>query len=262
MLDYTVNNPQGGDKTQNGEKLMKKQHHHSIAEFFTSSINDLEIQTQELLKCSVYTEGGGIAFYKLLNNAENVRKRLQKTKEMVTSTDDLNSVKSLVKLHQFIDKTYMNLYFSSYEDLINPKILAHAKIEVQLDILEEKAKSLIEHNHLSAASAAQQIITDLHQLDDRYFVKQEITDTEYKVKALEIIHKNEPILEEHRDSNYIIANIILAISTIGIALLAHKFKYGNFLFFKQTDSIQKIVPLKQLIIDQHETQCSLSVKNR
>ncbi|MES2142327.1 MAG: hypothetical protein V4471_05525 [Pseudomonadota bacterium] len=238
---------------------MKVQHPHSINELLDSSLITLEIQTQELLKCAAYAEGG-IGFYILLNNADKVRKELLKIKEMSISVDDLNSVKSLVKLHQFIEKTHQNLHFSSYERFIKPKILAHAKIEVQLDILKEKAQSLTERNCPSAASAAQQIITDLHTLNNRYFIKEEIKDAEYKVKALEIIGKNKSILEEHRDYNYIIANIILAILTVGTAPLIHKVKYGNFLFFTQTDSIQKIAPLKQLITEQDGMQSSLCIK--
>ncbi len=239
------------------EKIMRAQHHHSINEFLDSLSRKLDIQIQEILKCAAYSEGVGIGYCIHLNNATKVKEELRKIKKKFISVNHLNSVKQLIELHQLIDKIYPNLQFSSYEHLIKPKILTQAKIELLLDTLEEKAQNLTERNYLPAASAAQQIITELYKLNDRYFIKEVINDAEYKIKALETIEKNKSILEEHRDYNYIIANFVLAILTVGTALLVHKVKYGNFLFFNQTDSAQKIAPLRQLITEQNETQFSL-----
>lgn len=213
-------------------------------------------------ECAAYAEGMAFGYGMLLDYAVKIEEKILETKKLFISVDDLSSVKTLIKLDQLICKTCPALCLSSYEYLIKPKILAQAKIEVQLDILEEKMQNLKARNCLSAAIAAQQIITDLHELNNRYFVKEEIKDIEYTANALEIIDKNKPILEEHRNYNYIIANIVLAILTAGTALLFHKVNYGNFLFFSETNSMQKIKPLKQLIANQNEMQFNSCIKSR
>lgn len=236
---------------------MGAQRHPSMNELLDSSLRLTDTYMQNILKCAAYAEGMVFEHYKLLNHVIEIEKKIQQTKEIFISVDDLISVKAFIELDHLICKTCPALRLPSYNHLIKPKILAHAKIEVQLDILEEKAQNLTERNYLPAAAATQQIIIGLHKLNKQFFIKKAINDAEYKVKALETIDKNKAILEEHRDYNYIIANFILAILTVGTAPLIHKVKYGNFLFFSQTDSAQKIAPLRQLITEQNETQIQL-----
>lgn len=187
---------------------------------------------------------------KVIENTKKVKKLF--TSENLDSVDALVAVKALLKLQEHINDLDLPSNFSSYNDFIKPEILAYAKIEIQLDLLEEKAKNLCERNHSLAASAIKGINTDLRQLNNQFFVEKAINANEYKNNALKNINQHKPILEEHRNCNYIIANLILAVLTLGTALLAHKVTYGSFLFFNQTDSAQKAEALSQMIANNTE----------
>lgn len=218
----------------------------NIDEWFELLLAELKNQEQSLLQCVILSEHA-FGIIMLMIRVAEVIKKTKETKDLFISVHDLDSVKALLKLHQFTHNLDLPINFLSYKNLIKPEILAYSKIEIQLDLLEEKAKNLCERNHSAAALAIDEINTDLRQLNTQFFVEKTIDADEYKIQALAGINKHNPILEEHRNYNYIIANLIFAVLTLGTALLAHKISYGSFLFFNQTDSAYRVAALNQVI---------------
>ncbi len=223
----------------------------NIDEWLESLLTAFETQHQSLFQCAILSENG-MGFIMLMTRVSKAMKNTRDVRNLFTSVENLDSVdalvavKALLKLQQHINNLDLCI-FPSYKGLIKPEILAYAKIEIQLDLLKEKVKNLYERNYSAAASAINEINADLHQLNKQFFVEKVINADEYKIKALENINKHKPILEKHRNYNYIIANLILAVLTLGTALLAHKVTYGSFLFFNQTDSSYKVAALNQVI---------------
>ncbi|MCZ6914122.1 MAG: hypothetical protein O7C59_06465 [Rickettsia endosymbiont of Ixodes persulcatus] len=182
-----------------------------------------------------------------LDAIRQAKKKLAKLN--FVSIDDLKSVKALITLESFFSQSdYLDiLCFFSYKAFIDPELLAHAKLELQLDILEEKSRDLACRGHQLAATEVKSVVSDLRDLNQWHFSEKKIDHDNYKVRALQIIKASRPILETHRGCKQILGNLILLIFTMGTIFILHKAISGDFLFFKQTDSAKQLDKLEQVV---------------
>lgn len=165
------------------------------------------------------------------------------------SCNHFASVKELMEIEQYFLKsdTLRCFHFPDYKSDIDPDLLIHVEMDVQLDTLEMKANDLSYRGHKLAANEAKSVVYDLRYLNFLFFAKQQLEYEDYKHRTLQIINNSRPVLEKHRGCKKILGNLIVFILTAGTAFLIHKALQGHFLFFKQTDSAKQIDALTQTI---------------
>jgi hypothetical protein len=166
-----------------------------------------------------------------------------------SSIDSFESVKELMEIEQFFkgSSTLNYFHFPNYRSFIDPLLLTHVKIDVQLDTLEMKALDLSYRGHQLAATEVKSLVFNLHNLNRWYFSEGKIDYVDYKTRALQAIDESRPSLEQHRGYKKTLGNLILLILTVGTAFLIHKACTGDFFFFKQTESAKQINALNQTI---------------
>jgi hypothetical protein len=169
------------------------------------------------------------------------------------SVDDLQSVKEVIEIKQFFSKsTILNsFYFPEYKSLIHPVLLTFAELEVQLDTLDMKARDLAARGHDLASAEVKSVVFHLRDLNQWFFIQKNMDYKEYKARAIAILYESLPIFNQHRDCNYIIANIMIFILTVGTFFLINKALTGKFLFFKETDTTRQVNKICQMISNAH-----------
>jgi len=182
------------------------------------------------------SEGLGIFFI-----IREKTKHIETLKNMqIVSFEELESVKTIIKLEQFVSKNYylddFHLFFPNYKSNIQSDLFNHANIDIYLDNLTDKSQALIRRGHDLVAEKIQSVVSDVRKLNDEYFTQHKINSEQYKKEALRVINDSRPILEKHRGFKKILGNLALFILTMGTAFLINKSCTGHFLFFKQTDS--------------------------
>lgn len=165
------------------------------------------------------------------------------------SVDDIASVRELAEVKQFFSETYLlnDFSFPDFREYIDPETFKYTEIEVQLDTLEIKAMDLEKRGHKLATAEVKCLVSKLRSLNQWYFIDKKINGDLYKTTALKFINESRPLLEQHRGYKQILGNLILFILTAGSVFLLNKVCTGHFLFFKETDSANKINALTDKI---------------
>jgi len=199
----------------------------------TENLNEL---SRAMYCYSHESEGLGIFFI-----LREKTKHIETLKNMqIVSFEELESVKTIIKLEQFALKNNFSEDFSfcflNYQSNISSDLFNHANIDIYLDNLTCKSQALIRRGHDLAAEKIQSMVLDVRKLNDEYFTRHEINSEQYKKEAHRIINDSRHILEQHRGFKKILGNLALFILTMGTAFLINKSCTGHFFFFKQTDS--------------------------
>ena len=157
--------------------------------------------------------------------------------------DDVQFVKKLLIIERiFINSSKLNAYpLPNFAEIINPAALIYAEIDLQLDVLENRAKILLVQRHILESSKASNMVFLLRKLNRVYFIKGKIDYATYKEKSLAIINKERPELDKHRGYKQIFRNLLTLIAGLRTKPLLNEVRTENFLFFKQPDdSIKQI----------------------
>lgn len=182
----------------------------------------------------------------LLNRATSLLSNLTR---QFDSVDDFNSVKKLRQTELFFKNPGLKDFsFLNYKSQIDPNLIDHVNIEIRLDKISKKAKSLDQRGYPSESIIAKDVVTELKKLNHWYFEEKSIDPNDYKTRALAIIDEAKPILKEHRGCKRILANLAALISTLGIAFIVNKCVNNRFLFFPETKSSKQFTKLEHLIL--------------
>lgn len=121
-------------------------------------------------------------------------------------------------------------------------------LKVHLDKLKIKATLFQSQAQQNAYQACSQLYQTLFQYAQRY-QSHTFSLEEFKVQSQKTINTAHYELAQHRNCNYLLANLALFIGSLGIGYLAaattNLLTTGNFLFFNKTDSSQKLESLEQ-----------------
>ena len=80
-----------------------------------------------------------------------------------------------------------------------------------------------------------------------HFEKKLIDPNDYKTRALAIIDKARPTLEQHRGCKKILVNLFLFLISLGIAQASNKIVNNRFLFFPETKSSVLLTKLEDRV---------------
>jgi hypothetical protein len=120
----------------------------------------------------------------------------------------------------------------------------------QLEVMQEKSWELRNRGFTVAADAADVLVQTSRNHSADYFGNQ-IDYTMLKRNSEQAIHLAKPELEKHRGWKRLLMNLALCIAGLGVfyvaAGLIHKAVKGHFLFFNETDSIEKLHKLGQAL---------------
>ena len=159
---------------------------------------------------------------------------------------ELDSLGSTLQ-EQTQSSSYKNDVENQKKDAINPeKTLIYTQINLQLDKLENKAKNLLDRDHILAYCKAANVVRLLRSLNYDYFTEKKIDYKTYKEISSDIINQERPELDKHRGYKQILGNLLILMATLGTGQLVNKACTGNFLFFK-TDSSKHINTLNNML---------------
>jgi hypothetical protein len=164
--------------------------------------------------------------------------------------ESIEFLKKLIK----IEKNFKN--FPEFRSFIPAREIIYADIENNMDEMASKTDELRDRNHIIAYTKSAQMISDLKTLNNIFFLEVNNDYTrmryhEYKSKALDIVNEARPELEMHRGFKQILVNLLIIITSLGAAPLINKAITGKFLFYKKTDSSEKLDNLVNAIDDKH-----------
>lgn len=165
------------------------------------------------------------------------------------SVDDFDSVKKLRETEIFFLNTdgLKDFKFPDYKSQINPIFLMYVEIELQLDTFDKKAIDLLHRGYKSAGEEASWVVLNLRNLNQWFFQDKKFNYDYYQSRALDVINQSRPELEKHRGYKEILVNLILFITTLGMALGINKVVNGHFLFFQKTDSAKQLDEISQTL---------------
>lgn len=154
-----------------------------------------------------------------------------------------------------LDRSFVPYYGELTEDIVSEPlesevlIDAQLKFRAQLEVIKDKAVSLIERGHEMAAQAANALYFTLDAASTKYF-DNIITKDSFKEVCDEAMKTAHLELDIHRGWKQVLGNLALAIAGLGvgyvIAGLINQAVTGRFLFFK-TDSEHKLNDLQHSI---------------
>ncbi|TLY47041.1 MAG: hypothetical protein E6K54_07310 [Gammaproteobacteria bacterium] len=181
----------------------------------------------------------------LLNRAACI---LNKLNNKFHSFDDFNSIKKLRQTELFFKNPVLKEFaFFSYKSQIDSNLLDYVNIEIKLDKLSKKADDLYRRGYHVEGIIANGVENDIRNLNRWHFEKKLIDPNDYKTRALAIIDKARPTLEQHRGCKRILINLIALISTLGFAFIVNKGVNNRFLFCPETKSSEQLTKLEHSV---------------
>lgn len=161
--------------------------------------------------------------------------------------ESIEFLKELIK----VEKVFKNSEsFPEFRSFIPAREIIYADIENNIDEMINKTNELRDRNHIIAYKKAAEMISELRTLNNVFFLginNNGMYYHEYKSKALDIIKEARPELGRHRGFKQILVNLLIIIASLGTAPLINKSITGNFLFYKKTDSSEKLDNLANAI---------------
>lgn len=181
----------------------------------------------------------------LLNKATCI---LRKLINQFNSVDDFNSVKKLRQTELFFKNPALRDYgFLDYKSQIDHNLLDYVNIEIKLDKLSKKADDLYRRGYHVEGIIANGVENDIRNLNRWHFEKKLIDPNDYKTRALDIIYKARPTLEQHRGCKKILVNLFLFLISLGIAQAGNKIVNNRFLFFPETKNSVLLTKLEDRV---------------
>lgn len=136
----------------------------------------------------------------------------------------------------------------------------------QLKLLQQKADDLKARKEEKAATAAQQLLANMHQEVEKYIASDQDEASAvaaFKQSSQQFIKGASVELGEHRQKwKYILANLSLAVLLVGVGYVAcmyfNKRSHGHYTFFSTTQSQAQLMQLERTVEDQ--ATASIEVK--
>lgn len=176
---------------------------------------------------------------------DNVKFHIEKEKTRIRSIDGLprynkKSYKnSGAEVLRKISEMEVNNALAKFNDL--------DKFYDCLDDLKLHADNLKACGYYSAYQDATTLLKELNQNATDYLKTDGYSKVRYqnfKKSCMQSIQKAEPSLSEHRDWNYLLGNLALAVLGVGVFYVAaaciNKATTGRFAFFSRTESMKKV----------------------
>lgn len=143
--------------------------------------------------------------------------------------------------------TLKNHTVPNFRDVVSKEMLIYADIDIEIDNLEKKSKNLLERGHINASDSVKVMVESLRELNILCFEDKAISFEKYKKESIDLIRNKGLGLDEHRGCKEILVNLMLLISTLGIAHIARYMNHGSLLFTPPTDTSNKIDNLEKTI---------------
>jgi len=145
--------------------------------------------------------------------------------------------------------TLKNHTVPNFRDVVSKETLVYADIDREIDKLENKSKNLLERGHKSASESVKDIVASLREFNILLFEDKSINYEKYKKESIDLIRTKGFGLDEHRGCKEILMNLVILISTLGVAHIARYMNHGSLLFTVPTDTSNKIYNLEKTIKD-------------
>jgi hypothetical protein len=133
-------------------------------------------------------------------------------------------------------------------------------IRDQMTDMQSYAKQLEKQNTEKSKAKSEAIVTIIRRLkieldafQKHYQEKDDPTTKDklellaFKLKFAKLLHRNDKQFEEHRGYKRCVWNILFALFSLGTAQLANKYFTGNYLFFNQTATQEKVSNLQKTL---------------
>lgn len=203
-------------------------------------LHDLKRKRQDSSERTPYVANGHvIGSFANIKDISDVIRLIEKI--LSIAVDSIEFIKNILKMENIFKEssTLKSYNLPNFKENIPEKSLIHAMIDIKIDKLENKVKSLHSRGHHNAALKVDSIVKELRELNKEFFIDNNIKYSAYRDKSLYILNNETSELDIHRGYKKIIANLIVLISTLGTAHIINKVTTGNLLFFKKTDSSYK-----------------------
>lgn len=203
-------------------------------------LHDLKRKRQDSSERTPYVANGHvIGSFTNIKDISDVIRLIEKI--LSIAVDSIEFIKNILKMENIFKEssTLKSYNLPNFKKNIPEKSLIHAMIDIKIDKLENKVKSLHSRGHHNAALKVDSIVKELRELNKEFFIDNNIKYSAYRDKSLYILNNETSELDIHRGYKKIIANLIVLISTLGTAHIINKVTTGNLLFFKKTDSSYK-----------------------
>ncbi len=203
-------------------------------------LHDLKRKRQDSSERTPYVANGHvIGSFANIKDISDVIRLIEKI--LSIAVDSIEFIKNILKMENIFKEssTLKSYNLPNFKKNIPEKSLIHAMIDIKIDKLENKVKSLHSRGHHNAALKVDSIVKELRELNKEFFIDNNIKYSAYRDKSLYILNNETSELDIHRGYKKIIANLIVLISTLGTAHIINKVTTGNLLFFKKTDSSYK-----------------------
>ncbi|EHL30787.1 LepB GTPase-activating domain-containing protein [Legionella drancourtii] len=165
-----------------------------------------------------------------------------------------DAVQQLIVEQIAAQKKYEDALKKEKKNIQFARTLQMAPVVKRIEALQDKARELDKRNEAPAFNAVTTLVANMYKAVHAYIDSDKSDDdalTDFKTEAPRLIQAADKDLGEHRKKwKYVLANLSLAILTVGIGYLAamvvNKVMNKRFTFFNETDSHAK---LKELELD-------------
>jgi effector protein B len=224
-------------------------------ELLSTELEDLVVRTEEIKKQVLQLRDASSKYRKehqqSLESIKRLKKELEEQKQQ-----NANQVQKLVEENQEAQLKFEHL-LAQGKSLSLARQARLVPFLMQIQEMETKAITLQKRNESKASQKACTLSTNL-RLEIQAYLNSDEKDEEvalhkFKKKALGCIDQStKEVLNTHREEwKYILGNIALGVLLIGLGYLAaiyiNKKMTGNYTFFSQTDSGEKLENMEHII---------------